>query len=756
MHARFHASLACLLVAWTHPARASDPTDPVPHRGPIVALAVHGESVFAVSQGGLWRHMPAAHERLAQVPFRVTDFIADGKTFHLVGGIPGEAGNVAHYDERGNLLAQRSLGFDLVTSIVRTPEGLVVGDSEGRLHWLDPISLETQRELDAHTQSVRALARSPDQQTFASSALDGLLKIVRVSGEVLTTYTDHTAGIECVAFSPDGAWIASGARDGKVRVHASGDRLRRTWSDLRAPVTAIAFLTNDRLACGLADGRVFEASVASGTLSELGRFGPVHSLARASNGDLVVGSDAVRRLPSTLPSHAARGVVLIVVDDLGWKDLGCAGSDFYETPAIDRLATQGVFVETAYAACAVCSPTRAALQTGRSPTRLAVTDWIHHRSPETREALAAGQHIEGFDLGERGPWRTPRNRPWLPRSEITLAELAKSRGYRTAHVGKWHLGPAGYLPEDQGYDVNRGGFELGSPPAWFDPYSNREHDGIHGLPPRREGEYLTDREADEACAFLRSCGDAPFLLHYAPYAVHAPLQAVADDVAHFETKPQGTVHWHPTYAAMVKRVDDAVGRILATLDELGRAADTLVIFTSDNGGAVHFPATNSAPLRRGKGYPYEGGLRVPLVARWPGVIPEGTRSTALTTSVDLYPTIANATGTALPIDRPLDGMDRLPTWRALDPQEGATTRTLTWHFPHYWWGTRIEPYSIIRRGDWKLIRHVTRETFELFDLANDAGETRDLASARPTLVRELAATLNQRLVEQGARYARRR
>jgi arylsulfatase A-like enzyme len=441
-------------------------------------------------------------------------------------------------------------------------------------------------------------------------------------------------------------------------------------------------------------------------------------------------------------------VVLVVVDDLGATDAGCCGSDWYRTPNLDRLAREGMRFTQAYAACAVCSPTRAALLTGRYPARIGVTDWIHHDSELARAAVARGAHRDGFETIPGRPLRTPNNRTWLPLGEVTIAELLHPRGHASCHVGKWHLGPRGFLPQDQGFDENHGGSEIGQPPGWFDPFEGR----IAGLPARSPGQYLTDREADEAVSFVERHADRPFFLQLAHYAVHSPLEAPKGLVSEWATRPRGAHHTVPVYAAMVERVDAALGRVLDALDRHGLAERTLVVFTSDNGGAVHFPATSNAPLRAGKGYPYEGGLRVPLVVRWPGRVAPGTTCDVPVSSIDLLPTVAEAVGATLPEDVPIDGVSLVPL---LEQRRALPPRSLCWHFPHYWWGTRIQPYSIVRRGEHKLIHHWEGDHLELFDLDADPGEQRDLADERPELARELDAELLAALDRQGACLPRR-
>ena len=327
-------------------------------------------------------------------------------------------------------------------------------------------------------------------------------------------------------------------------------------------------------------------------------------------------------------------VVVVVVDDLGWMDLGCQGSDFYLTPNIDRLAATGMRFTDGYASCAVCSPTRAALLTGRSPARLGITDWIRaefqlsdRQGPNVPEML--GFHRPG---GRNRRLLAPVNEQQLPHEEITIAELLKPLGYASAFIGKWHLGGQGYLPVDQGFDENYGGWDYGQPPSYFDPYLKLPGlpMGIPTLEPRNEGEYLTDREADEAVAFIERNQDRPFLLYLSHYAVHGPLQAKQDLISDYEERRDWTGQDDPVYAAMVHSVDDAMGRVLETLERTGLADSTIVVFTSDNGG--YDPGggsgTDNAPVAWRQGQRLRRGLAHALDramagrdATWLGVRP---------------------------------------------------------------------------------------------------------------------------------------
>ncbi len=449
---------------------------------------------------------------------------------------------------------------------------------------------------------------------------------------------------------------------------------------------------------------------------------------------------------------APLNVVVVLVDDLGWKDLGCQGSDFYQTPNIDKLAATGMRFSDGYASCAVCSPTRAALMTGRSPARLGVTDWIRsdfqlqgRQWPNVRDRN--GYHKPA---NEQTNLITPVNEQRLPHSEITLAEMLRPLGYRSAYIGKWHLGGEGHLPTDQGFDENYGGWDYGQPPSYFDPYVVPEWlpMGIPTLSPRKKGEYLTDREADEAVGFIERNKHKPFLLYMAHYAVHTPIQAKKNLTAKYETLRDGKGQDDAVYAAMVHSVDDAMGRVLDALERNGLTSRTLIVFTGDNGGLDRQGRpTENAPLRSGKGYAYEGGLRTPWIVRWPGVTEPGSVSAEAVISVDLMPTIAAALGTSPPVDRSIDGVDLTPALKGGE----LPSRSLYWHFPHYRHGPGHDPYSVVRDGDWKLIKFYDPPKSELYNLAADLSETKDLAGEQESKVRELELNLSAHLDAVGAR-----
>jgi arylsulfatase A len=440
--------------------------------------------------------------------------------------------------------------------------------------------------------------------------------------------------------------------------------------------------------------------------------------------------------------------VFILVDDLGWMDTGCYGGKYYETPNIDKLAAEGMKFTDAYAACAVCSPTRAAVMTGRYPARLGVTDWIRARFqggkiPENKK------NPTKYVGGKNRKLLCPPNALWMELDEITIAEALKPAGYTSCHIGKWHLGADDWYPDKQGFDFNIGGCDFGQPPSYFDPYSRKGQGRIPTLEPRHKGEYLTDREADEAVKFIRDHKNKLFFLCMAHYAVHTPIQGKKDIIAKYKAK-EPTNQNNPTYAAMVESVDDAVGKIVSTIDELGIAEKTIIFFTSDNGGLMGI--TSNSPLRAGKGYPYEGGIREPLIVRWPNVIKAGTISHVPVTSVDYFPTICEAAGVPLPQDRAIDGVSLLGLFKS-NGAEKLNREAIFWHFPHY--RGEIVPYSIIRAGDWKLIKRYEGKTFELFNLKIDLSEQNDLSGKMPEKVKVLDDKLSNWLKATNAKLPRR-
>jgi arylsulfatase A len=427
--------------------------------------------------------------------------------------------------------------------------------------------------------------------------------------------------------------------------------------------------------------------------------------------------------PAAGPSPQRPNVILMLIDDLGWTDLGCFGSDYYQTPNIDRLAAQGMKFTQAYSACTVCSPSRAALMTGKYPARLHLTDWI---------------------AGTNFPWaklKPPEWRQYLPLEERTLAEALKPAGYATEHIGKWHLGGEAYYPDKQGFDRNIGGTFRGQPPRYFSPY------GIETLPDGPPGEYLTDREGNEALKFMEANRQRPFFLYLAHHAVHDPVQAKEAIIDEYRVRTPGARHNKAPYAAMIDSVDESVGQILAKLRELGIDNRTIIVFTSDNGGLL--ANTSNSPLRAGKGSAYEGGVRVPLIVRWPGQVRAGSACDVPVIGADLYPTILAATGAKAEAGQVIDGESILPLWR----QNGSLKRqAIFWHYPHNHPGGAT-PYSAIRAGNWKLIEFQEDGHAELYNIAEDIGEKDELSGRFPEKARELRARLHAWRQEVGAQMA---
>ncbi len=423
--------------------------------------------------------------------------------------------------------------------------------------------------------------------------------------------------------------------------------------------------------------------------------------------------------------------IVFLVDDLGWRDLGCFGSDFYETPNLDRFAAGAMKFTDAYAACTVCSPTRAAMMTGMYPARTRVTDYITGGQPAKSKLL-------------RPDWNQRLNLEYT-----TIAEALKAAGYRTAHVGKWHLMPRGkpemndYLPQFHGFDINIGGNEWGAPGSYFYPYESSRRN-VGKLPPGgKEGDYLTDQLTREAVKILEAYAGEPFFMYFAYYNVHTPLEGKPDVIEKFKDKLRpGQQHTNPTYAAMLASVDDSVGRILATLEELGLADDTVIIFTGDNGGLDRRGnPTDNAPLREGKGHVYEGGVREPTIVRWPGVTKSGTVCDEPIITCDYYPTILEIAGVAgdKNHNRQVDGLSIVPLLR--DETTQLNRDALYWHYPHYHSGGAT-PYGSIRARDWKLIEFYEDMRVELYHLKDDISESRNIAALYPRKAAELTERLH--------------
>ncbi|MBL9208810.1 MAG: sulfatase [Opitutaceae bacterium] len=444
-------------------------------------------------------------------------------------------------------------------------------------------------------------------------------------------------------------------------------------------------------------------------------------------------------------------IVFFLADDLGPRDLAVYGSSFYETPNLDRLAKEGALFTDAYAACPVCSPTRASILCGQWPQRTGITDYIG--APATPGAWKRNTRLLPAPYVDRLSLDTP-----------TLAKALKSAGYATFFAGKWHLGPEGWWPENQGFDHNLGGIDRGGPyggKKYFSPYGNpRLKDGP-------DGEHLPDRLASETADFIAANRERPFFAYYSFYDVHTPLMARPDLLRKYEEKRArlglkeawGREHErdvrrvqdHAVYAAMVEAMDLAVGKVLAKLDELGLRENTLVIFTSDNGGlstSEGWPTSN-LPFRGGKGWMYEGGIREPLLIRWPGVVKPGEVISIPVSSPDFFPTLLEAAGARPAPGQRLDGVSLVPVLRG----DAVTERALYWHYPHY--GNQGgAPAAAIRRGPWKLIHWAEDDRVELFRLDLDPGETTDLAAREPQRVASLRAELLDWQQEVGAKFPR--
>jgi arylsulfatase A len=419
-------------------------------------------------------------------------------------------------------------------------------------------------------------------------------------------------------------------------------------------------------------------------------------------------------------------ILLILIDDMSWADPGCYGNRFHETPHIDALAAQGMRFTDFYSAGAVCSPTRASIQSGQNQARLEITDFIPgHNRPYA-------------------PLRVPPVRDHLPLEIVTPAEAVRTQGYVTGYFGKWHLGGPAFEPDNQGYDVS-----LVSRGRHFAPrfQTNPETE----VP---DGTYLADFLTDRTIEFIQEHRDRPFFAMLSHYVVHIPLEAKEQMIQKYREKPKPPVDfespvvkppvYNPVYAAMVEHTDESVGRLMDALDELGLAENTLVIFTSDNGGLYQTASAradsavvcSNAPLRDEKGSLYEGGIRVPLICRWPGVIPPGSVSETPATTIDFWPTIAEAAGVGEIEHQELDGLSLLPVLR--DPDAGLDRDALYFHFPHY---HHSRPAGAIRVGDWKLIEFFEDGRLELYHLAEDLSEEKNLAERHP----ERAGQMQRRL-----------
>ncbi len=452
--------------------------------------------------------------------------------------------------------------------------------------------------------------------------------------------------------------------------------------------------------------------------------------------------------------------IFILVDDLGWADLGCYGSTFHETPHLDSLAGASMRFTSAYAACPVCSPTRASIMTGKYPARTGVTDWIPGRQQYAGAQPCDMLLSREFELQ-------------MKLEEVTIAEALKDAGYHTFFAGKWHLGQDSiYWPENQGFEINRGGWGAGSPQGgYFSPYAN----------PRLEngpaGENLTDRLTEESIRFLEAQAGEPFFLYLSFYTVHNPMQGKPELVEKYKkriidlglrgrsmettnrewikTAPPGgrfverIVQGHPVYASMIETLDTNIGKLMGKVEALGIASNTIIIFMSDNGGlsTSEGSPTSNLPLRAGKGWLYEGGIREPMWIKWPGSGSEGQTCDVPVTSTDFYPTILEMAGLDAMPEQHMDGISLVPLLKG-----GALPgeRSLFWHYPHYS-NQGGKPGAAIRKGNYKLIEFFEGQAVELYDLSADPGESKDLSATNPEKVNEMLRVLHRWQVEVGAR-----
>lgn len=424
-------------------------------------------------------------------------------------------------------------------------------------------------------------------------------------------------------------------------------------------------------------------------------------------------------------------VIVVLVDDLGWADLGCYGSEFHRTPNIDRLAAQGMKFNQAYAAAPIGLPSRAAILNGRYPQRLQITASAASRPEDVQRRMSP-----------------PPAATELPLAEILIPEVLRTVGYRTGFIGKWSLGGPGLGPSEQGFDFNVGGNATRLDYSLFAPYKDEQGNLLPGFEEAPQGEFLYDRIAAEAQKFIVEQKSNPFFLYLSHFAVHKPLIANPEILAKYgpmPIEPNGK-QINPIYAALLESLDESFGRILATLEEQGLSKRTIVLFTSDNGGVCNgngqiIPPTSNAPLRDGMGHLYEGGLRVPLIVSWPEKVQAGTVSQEIVSCLDLFPTIVEATGaaTAAPTSPVRDGISLMPILTGT----GTIARdALYWHYPHYNINAGARPSGAVRSGEWKLVEFFETGRRELFNVGSELSESKNLIHENPDVAQTLASKLD--------------
>ena len=474
-------------------------------------------------------------------------------------------------------------------------------------------------------------------------------------------------------------------------------------------------------------------------------------------------------LAAVCPGHAAErrsgdppNVVLILIDDLGWADLGLTGSTFYETPRVTRLAAEGAFFDNAYAASPVCSPTRASILTGKYPSRIGLSNHSGYSGPKGNEYKLVAPAVVGN----------------MPAEDVTLAEALQMAGYRTGHIGKWHLQAHHHtdrsnFPEEHGFDFNVAGHRMGQPGSFYFPYESKQHPStnVPDLEDGEEGDYLTDILTDKAIQFIETGADKPFFLNLWYYTVHTPIIARKDLLEKYQrkatvmglekTRSEAIPEWqsfhhahqdNPGYAAMVESMDTNVGRIMDTLERLGLSEDTIVVFLSDNGGlstgvGPQSP-TSSLPLRAGKAWVYEGGIRSPMIIRYPRKFKGGQTLSEPAVSTDLYPTIMELAGLPAQPSQHVDGLSLAPL--LMGTQERLGRDALYFHYPHYHHICSMGPAGAVRMGKYKLVEVYETGSLELYDLDEDIGEQENLVDAMPELARKMRAMLEVWRVQSGS------
>ncbi len=436
-------------------------------------------------------------------------------------------------------------------------------------------------------------------------------------------------------------------------------------------------------------------------------------------------------------------IIFFLVDDMGWMDCTVNGSQYYETPNIERLAKQGIVFSNAYSANPLCSPTRASIMTGKYPHRFHLTTPGGHLPPNPdvpmmKESAVAWNKVV-----------CPDSRTFMFLEEFTIAEALKTAGYATAHMGKWHLGQEAYWPEHQGFDLNIAGGNYPGPPSFFSPYKNVK------LADGPDKEYITDRLTDEALKYLDNHKDTTFYLNLWHFAVHAPFQGQRELMKKYEQKtdPRDKQD-NAIMGAMIESMDKSLGRIMDKLDELKLADNTIIIFFSDNGGNMYDlidgkTATNNFPLKMGKGNIHEGGIRVPCIISWPGKIKPATKSDEVICSIDFYPTLLEIAGLKPQKGQVIDGVSLSSLLLKGKPLK---QREVYCHYPHYTPATDNYPSTSVRSGDWKLIRVYGEgkdraSAYELYNLKNDISESNNLASANPKLVAKLDKLIEKHVNE---------